>query len=57
MARKNSEREPELASPMYENNPRDSNYPVEDLPRQMGQTADPLGLLSGATATDKGDQD
>ena len=57
MARKSGEREPEFASPMYENNPRDSNYPVQNLPKQMGTTADPLGLLRDAEASIKSDTD
>lgn len=54
--RRGGNREPDFASPMYENDPRDSNYPVETLPRQMGSTPDPLGLLDDALETERSDE-
>lgn len=54
--RRGGEREPDFASPMYENDPRDSNYPVEELPRAMGACPDPLGLLSDAEEVEKSDE-
>lgn len=54
--RRGGEREPDFASPMYENDPRDSNYPVEELPEAVGDTRDPLGLLNDAEETETSDE-